>query len=153
MTSNDTEGFSPERWTYGGQAAGRTRARVAVWYDENRAKLLYAPDKGARYVPGAVYEVQVRRDGDQIQRLGAAVFQGRNPDPEWAAQVEAGAYAGDRQIAADALERRAARDTELDKLLAPVEAAAAGMTYAQRDALIALVTRRVYRANPERSKR
>lgn len=147
----DAEGFTAERWTYGGTAPGATRAKVAVWYDADRRRLLFAPDKGAHPVPGCVYEVQVRRNGASMQRLGAAVFIGRHDDPAWVAQLEAGAYAADRELAADQLERRAARDSTFDDLLAPVVRVAAGMTYAQRDALIALITRRVYQAKKPRS--
>jgi hypothetical protein len=148
MTKTDTGTWAAEPLVYGGTAAGKTVARVAVWYDEQRNQLVFSPDKGRHYVIGGVYDTEVRRDaGGQVKsRRGTPRFTGRHPDTEWVAVLEADDYAAQQKIAAGQLERRARRDPEIAKVLQPVEAFAAGLNYAQRDALIALITRTVYRA-------
>jgi hypothetical protein len=141
----EADGFETELWTYAGRAPGSKVAQADVWYDADREPHRYAPDKGVRYVVGHVYRVLVKRP-EMTKRTGGE-FAGRHGDPDWVARLEAEAYAGDRAIAAAQVERRAARaDGELTRLIAPLEAVAAGMSYAQRDALAALVTRRIYRA-------
>jgi hypothetical protein len=156
MTGNDTttEVTDPserhtELWTYAGQAPGSKRAKIAVWYDENRKRLAYKPIAGT-WAPGCVYRVQVTRDGDSVTRHGEPVFDGP-ADGDWFARCEAEALAGEREIARESLERKMARDgSQLERLIAPVEDAARTMTYAQREAFLSLITRRVYRAERPR---
>jgi hypothetical protein len=139
-----------EVWAYAGLAPGVKRATVAVWYDANRRRLAFKPLTGTRPVPGCLYRVEVTRDGTSVTRHGEPVYDGP-ADGEWYAQLEAEALAGAREIARESLERKMARDgSQLGALIAPLEQAAATMTYAQREALLALVTRRVYRAERPR---
>lgn len=146
------DGFAPERWTYGGVYPGTKTPRLAVWYDEARRRLTYPPIPRTSPVVGGVYEVFARRADGQVTRAGAVpAYRGRHDDAAWVAQIEAGAYAAQRRIAAAALERREARDGgELGKLIGPLADAAERMTHAQRGALIEMVTDRIYAARPGR---
>jgi hypothetical protein len=144
-----TEGtWAAEPLTYGGTAQGKTRARLAVWYDEARTKLAFDVDRGRHYTVGGVYLTEVCRDaaGKALRRQGTPRFTGMHPDTGWVAALEADDYAAQQHIAQGQLERRAARDPEIAKVLGPVEDLAAGLNYAQRDALVAMLTRTVYRA-------
>lgn len=137
-----------EPWTYGGVVPGKGAERRAAWYDPDGKRHTFAVDKGQHYVVGGVYELRLADAGDgKVTRLGRPAFLHRHPDPVFAAQVEAAAYAADRSIAVGVMERRMARDGgQLGALIAPLVKVATGMPYPQRDALIALVTREVYRA-------
>lgn len=140
--------WGTERWTYGGTAKGKTVNRVSVWYDQDRNQLVFGVDRGHHYTVGGVYDTEVRRDsrGHANSRRGRPAFVERHPDAAWVAQLEADDYASQQLIATGQLERRAARDPELPKLLAPIEDFAAGLNYTQRDALIAMISRKVYQA-------
>lgn len=137
-----------EPWTYGGVAPGKGAERRAVWYDPDGKRRTFAVDKGQHYVVAGVYELRLTDAGDgKVTRLGLPKFLHRHPDPVFTAQVETAAYAADRQIATGVMERRMARDGgQLAALIAPLAKVATGMPYPQRDALIAVVTREVYRA-------
>lgn len=142
-----------ELWTYGGITAGNKSAeKFDVWWTADRDQLYYGLTKGRSYVVGHVYTVQVHREAGEdgkmtTRRLTWPEYKGRQPDTDWGAQVAAEAYASERELARQALERRAKRDPgPLDEAIAPLEKLAASMSYAQREALIAMVTRRVYRA-------
>jgi hypothetical protein len=153
MTKKTIEGtWGTEPLTYGGTAKGKTVARLSVWYDQDRADAAFTPDKGRHYAIGGVYDTEVCRDaeGAIVGRRGTPRFTGTHPDTEWVAALEADDYAAQQKIATGQLERRAARDSEIDKALQPVEDLAAGLNYAQRDALVAMVTRRIYRARAGR---
>jgi hypothetical protein len=158
-TPAEGEHYPVERWTYGGHAAGAKTPKLEVWYTTDRTRLLYKPEPGRAYVTGCVYEMEVRReprdDGEGVvtRRMTWPAFVGQEPDRDWASQIQADAYANERELAADALEKRIKRSPgPLEDVLAAVEKAAAPMTYAQRDALIAMLTRRVYRANLGRTR-
>jgi hypothetical protein len=162
MTDTDTQpppdgDYAPEEWTYGGLTLGSDGKKWAVWYtpDPERRPLNYAPDKGTHYVVGCQYTVLARRQpradgkGEQTWKRGKGEFLRQHPDPEWRAQVQATAYHHDQEIEADKLEKRAKRDPgALDDAMAPLIRVAATMPYAQRDALIAIVTRKIYQARP-----
>ena len=144
----DAETYQTEVWTFGGITSGVKFARVAVWYDAERKRLAYKVRRGdSGHVVGGNYNVQVRRDGGSVIRDGGdPLYRGRHHDIDWVRQLEAEAYAADQQAARARLERRDARVGELDKLIAPVAAAAGHMTYAQREAFLARITRAIYRA-------
>lgn len=137
-----------EPWTYGGvAAAGQGTSRRAVWYDPDGKRHTFAVDKGTHYVVAGVYELRLTGDPGSLVRHGLPKFLHRHPDPVFTAQVEAAAYAAQRKIADGVMERRMARDGgALAALIAPVVKVAAGMPWSQRDALVAVVTREIYRA-------
>jgi hypothetical protein len=144
-----------EHWTYGGTNAATGKDRRAIWYDADRKAWYFTPVKGTHPVVGCVYTVEVARhvnaDGKiSMTRYGAPSFEGRQDDSDWAAALQAAAHAADLEIAAGQMERRAARDTELDQALAPILRIAGKMPYAQRSALADLVTRQIYRAERDR---
>jgi hypothetical protein len=162
LEAADTEKkWAVEEWTYGGDT-GAGKDKRSIWYgpDPDRRRLLYVPDKGRRYAVGYLYAVEVARvpanpaDPDApvagaTWRRGNPTYLRPQPDREWAARLQADAHARDQQVAQEQLEKRARRDPgPLDEAIEPLERLAATMTYAQRDALIAMVTRKLYRANP-----
>jgi hypothetical protein len=136
MTVADTEADQvetvTERWTYAGQAPGRKRAVVEVWWDEAGERLAYAVAKGSHPIPGAQYAVKVYRHEGTITRYGGVEFIGTNPDPDVRARAEAEAAAGARELARERL--------------AEVRSTAATMTHAQREAFLAMLAREVYTA-------
>jgi hypothetical protein len=136
-----------ELWTYGGVHPGVKRAKVAIWYDEGRKRLAFAPIPGTHPAPGCVYRVEVTRAGGKVTRHTDPVYEGPS-DGDWYARCEAEALVGANEIAAASLERKMARDGgQLAELIAPLEEIAGGLNYAQREALVALVTRKIYRAD------
>lgn len=150
--------WKTEQWTFGG-AVGTGKDARHIWYDEDRNKLRYTPDKGARYVVAGVYATPVRREpradgeGDQTWRRSSVRYAGPQPDRDFAAKVEAEAYAAQIEIETERAENKHRRDPGvLDELVAPIERVAASMTYAQREALLALIARRVHRANLGRTR-
>jgi hypothetical protein len=141
-----------EQWTYGGTNAATGKDRRDIWYDETRRRWYFAPVRGAHPVVGCVYAVEVARSTGAegkalITKYGTPHYTGQAEDRDWAASLEAAAHAAELERTAAAMERRAARDPELDRVIAPLERVAAGMTYAQRAALVELVTRKIYRAD------
>jgi hypothetical protein len=136
-----------ERWTFAGQAPGRKRAVIEVWWDARGERLAYAPAKGFHGVPGGLYEVRVYRDpeGKTITRYGGATFVGADHDGERRMRAEAEAAAGARELSRDRLERRA-KGGALGEVLGEVRSAAATMTHAQREAFLAMLAREVYTA-------
>ena len=154
MTAPEVEAVEPveedrtvaERWTYAGQAPGRKRAVIEVWWDASGERLAFAPGKGFHGTPGGLYEVQVERHGNSVTRHGGATFVGANPDREVRAAAEAEAQAGGRELARNQLERRVGRGGPLAEVLAEVEATAGPMTHRQRDAFVSLLQRSVYMA-------
>jgi hypothetical protein len=147
----ETPATETETWTYGGLTAGAGKARRAIWFDADRRRWLFAPVTGTHPVVGCDYTVEATRTEDAekitLHRHSVPHFEGRNADSDWAAALEAAAHLVEMEAATDAMERRAGRDAELDRAIAPLERIAAGMTYAQRSALVDLVTRKIYRVD------
>jgi hypothetical protein len=145
-----------EHWTYGGTNAATGKDRRDLWYDGDRHRWYFTPVKGAHPAVGCVYTVQAARwtaaDGkERIQRYTVPAYEGRQDDRDWAAALQAAAHAVDLEIAADQMERRAKRDPEIERALAPILRVAANMNYATRSALVDLVTREIYRADRKRT--
>jgi hypothetical protein len=141
----DEEGFTLGVLVYGGAHSG-AKARSSVWYDGDRA-LVFKGDSS--YVVGGRYVFRVKRDAEGVVRTrrGAGEYRGRIADAERLAKMEADDYAARQELARGQLERRDKRDSVVADAMAPLERLAAGMNYAQRDALIAMVTQRIYRAH------
>jgi hypothetical protein len=146
-----------ELWTYAGDTM-ETGKRRSAWYTPGRDRVLYEPDKKASHIPGCQYATRVARvpgqGGDErtvTWRRTPVTFDSPHPDLEWRAAVEAEAHGHRAAIERAALARRAKADPAVNRVLADLEALAGPMTYAQRDGLIAIVTRKVYRAEPPRT--
>jgi hypothetical protein len=141
----EEDATTTERWTFAGQAPGRKRPVVEVWWPADGERLAYAPTKGAHYTPGGLYEVRVYRGENTITRYGGAEFVGADPDAERRMRAEAEAAAGARELARARLEKRA-KGGAFAEVLGEVRAAAATMTHAQREAFLAMLAREVYTA-------
>src|SRR5579871_5448487 len=76
-----------EHWIYGGVRKGRTRAKVAVWIDEDGKELVYKPS--GHPVIGGVYAMEIVRDGEKITRYGDGEYSHRSEDAELVARLEA----------------------------------------------------------------
>lgn len=146
----DAGGFAPETWTFAGHAPGAKSAKVSVWYDADRRRMAFTAEGTGSLAVGWTYQLPVKRypDSDAVTaRLSQAKLVRQHPDREWRAQVEAEALAGDRELAREAMARRAKREPGvLDQAIDPIERLAAGMSYAQREAFLSLITRRVMHA-------
>jgi len=135
-----------EHWTCAGVRVGSDHKRCVAWEDPHGEMYLYA-DR-AKYILGAVYEIQVTRKDDGVYRRGHPVFgqhHGNVTDAklrEWrTAELEAEQY-----LARQARERKARGKADpLDDALAPLmEYARSARSESQRSALIADV---IYRLN------
>jgi hypothetical protein len=151
MSEPTQTGAVAEEWTYGGTNSETGKDRRAIWYDKDRNRWYFSPDKGTHPVVGCVYTVKVARtrkeDGkESLTRWGIPIYVGRQEDGDWAAALQVSAHAADLEAAAGQMERRAAKDTELDQAIKAIERIAANVPYAHRAALIELVTNRIYRA-------
>lgn len=142
------DGYTPERWAFGGLRAGKDGKRIHAWFDDaGNGKELWYGAKGS-YVVGYIYDVEVRRgEGGSISRT-TPVFTGERFEDddkrrEWMAKDRvAGA-----EIATKARERSAQRQNELDAAMEPILEYARKLAMPNdRDALAAYVLRRIHQA-------
>jgi hypothetical protein len=138
-------GWGPEVLTYGGASFDKSKI-VSVWYDADRHGLVFGKEPASRVVGGRYEFLVQREDGDVKRRRGSGTYRGRDGDDEWVAGLEAGDAQARRRLGMDQAERRAKRDPKLRRLTELVENVAADMTYDQREGLVSILSRAVYRA-------
>jgi hypothetical protein len=109
-----------ERWVALGTRVSMNGVRASLWMDAAGGEILYA-DR-ASYGVGYEYEVWVKRTGNQTSRYGKPKFLGRKADlsPDQVMAWEAADKAAEIELAARSRERKARKQGELDKALAPL---------------------------------
>lgn len=138
------DGKATEEWHAAGLRVGKGGKRAYAWVDAGHHVLTF-PQRSGTYSLGAVYEVEVSRDGDNLVMFGSPRFVGpRDPEDkrvlDWRIREVAaeGELEHDRQL-------RAAKDNDpLDAALAPLlDVASRLRTRVQRRAFTAEVLRRL----------
>jgi hypothetical protein len=141
VTHENYDDWPTERWTFAGTRVNAKGKRVHAWLEPGGSAYLYAP-KGSPVI-GGVYTVQVKREDDSVRRTEPQYDGEINPDID-RAELQARDHAAKVRLAGIAAERKQGGYQALDEAIEPlVKVAAKLRTGAERDALIAYVTRRL----------
>ncbi len=137
-----------EEWVYGGLRMNARGKRVHAWLDStdrDKANGHWYADTG-NFVIGGIYTVTVDRSNDALSR-SRPVYTGDRVSSDWIRDLELADSVTRRRLAEQALERRDAKTSELETLLAPIGQFAATLrTNSEREALVSILTRTVYDA-------
>ncbi len=144
MTQEVDGDFKPERWVFLGQSPSKPNS--FRWRDEAGQVLHFGKVKGR--IPGGIYTVQVHRCG--AEDMSAM------QDPSWtgeraedAAAIQLTAKRVEDAHRRKAMEKNTSRMADIDEALAPLLELAAPLLTADRETLLAYVTRKVW-AQPTR---
>jgi hypothetical protein len=142
-TADDEAGRVEEIWTYAGRRVLHGK-RYHAWQDGTGRERYYA--KSSASMIGGRYTVSVGREGDHLSMYGEPRYTGQYLDAQTRREMEALDIAALAVLAAQARERRDARQKALDDALQPLVDLAAKVSFGhERDALLAYVIRRLTR--------
>jgi hypothetical protein len=143
-TADDEAGGRVEEiWTYAGRRVLHGK-RYHAWQDGTGRERYYA--KSSVSMIGGRYTVSVEREDDHVSMYGEPRYTGDYLDAQTRREMEALDIAAMAVLAAQARERRDARQKALDDTLQPLVDLAAKVSFGhERDALLAYVIRRLTR--------
>jgi hypothetical protein len=142
-TGDDEAGRVEEVWTYAGRRVLDGK-RYYAWQDGTGRERYYA--KSSASVIGGRYTVSVGCEGDRVCMYGEPRYTGDYLDAQTRREMEVLDIAAMAVLAAQARERRDARQKALDDALQPLVDLAAKVSFGhERDALLAYVIRRLTR--------
>jgi hypothetical protein len=145
---SETEELPREEWTYVGREF-RNGKMSHVWLDTSGGRRYFDGSTSRDATIGGLYVVGVQHkdDGSVSVRFGDRQYMGRIEDEAQRAAWESDDWSASRQLSAHRLEKSDARKSDLADAIGPLlEIARKLKGYGDRDALIAHVTREIWKA-------
>lgn len=143
MADQTAEDTTPERWTFGGSRVSKGK-RVHAWIDPTGRELWFSAT--GSYSPGAVYEVQVVRNGERVTLRGRPDFTGtKSADSDLHASIAAQHKAAELELQRRAREQKIKRDDPVEMAIEHLVRMAANIPPSQRLGFAAYVAGRVAR--------
>lgn len=143
-----------ETWVFGGSRV-LSGKRVHAWVPLNYDGLTEKAGKAGpellfkatgSFVVGSEYDVRASREDDRVSKIGTPAYLGQHENAELRAGLEASHRAAETTLGRLALERNDKRRSALDEALAPVITLMKGVPYAQRDAFMVYIQRKLFNA-------